>query len=135
VPATLTFTGKVISSSWREVTSGIPQGSVLGPLQFIVFINDMGNDITYNISLFADDATHSHSSENLLLAQGPIQMDINKLLQWGTEWVTSYNETKTEYMIVSRRQNPSIFDIYMNNSMIRQTPTHKHIGLIFNERA
>jgi hypothetical protein len=91
----------------------------------------MGNEITYDISLFADDATHSHSSENLLLARGPIQMDINKLVQWGTEWVTSYSETRTEYMIVSRRQNPSIFDIYMNNSKIRQTPTHKLINICF----
>ena len=68
-------------SSWKSVTSGIPQGSVLGPLLFVIFINDLPDNITSYTKMFADDtklfqALHSIDDKDSL------QTDINKLAAW-----------------------------------------------------
>ena len=82
-----------------EVTSGVPQGSVLGPLMFIIFINDIGNAIAENktIRLFADDALlyqqiKSHEDHVKL------QDDLNRLMDWAATWGMEFNPTKCYVM-------------------------------------
>ena len=122
-------------SKWLPIKAGIPQGSVLGPLLFLVFINDIGCNINFGLRLFADDATHSHASINLIMDEPEIQTDINGLIFWGNKWEVTYSEIKTEHMIMSRRANRTHLNINMNNAIIREVNTHAHLGLILNNKA
>jgi len=77
-------------SSWRTVTSGVPQGTVLGPLLFLLYINDIASDIRSELRLFADDCILYRAIKNrcdcLIL-----QDDITKLHQWSLVWQMTFN--------------------------------------------
>ena len=84
-------------SSWKPVTSGIPQGSVLGPILFTIFINDMPEAVDSLMKLFADDANIFKAIESI----GDvtlIQDDLNKLLGWSNIWQLPLNISKCKAM-------------------------------------
>ena len=70
-------------SGWRDVISGIPQGSVLGPMFFICFINDLPNDVKTNVFIFADDTKlFATVPEN----NAALQQDLSNLQKWSEKW-------------------------------------------------
>ena len=82
------------TSDWREVLSGVPQGSVLGPLLFTIYINDMPELAVTPIKLFADDTKlfgKSTSSQDT-------QYDLNKLASWSDSWLQRFNFNKCEVL-------------------------------------
>ena len=92
-------------SHWQTVSSGIPQGSVLGPVLFIVFINDMPNTVKSLIKLFADDAKIYKAIESVHDIS-IIQDDIDKLYQWSLDWQLPLNIGKCK-VIHFGRDNPN----------------------------
>ena len=79
------------------MTSGVPQGSVLGLLFFLIYINDLDNGIVSKISKFADDTKLYHSSRNpeeVLL----LQEDLNRLVDWANTWQMNFNIDKGAVM-------------------------------------
>jgi ribonuclease P/MRP protein subunit RPP40 len=84
-------------SEWRDVLSGVPQGSVLGPLLFLVFINDMPDLVNHFCKLFADD------TKLIAVIRDPtdkdiLQQDIDALVCWSQTWKMSFNERKCKVM-------------------------------------
>lgn len=82
-------------SSWVHVKSGIPQGSVLGPILFVIFINDMPNVVDCMIQLFADDAklfTNVNIRDEM--SGKSLQNDINSLSAWSEKWQLPFNISK-----------------------------------------
>ena len=80
-------------SSWEEILSGIPQGSVLGPILFIIFINDLPDEVMCTANIFADDTKLFHcinSQEYRVL----LQDDLNRLVEWSRQWQMSFNASK-----------------------------------------
>ena len=75
-----------ISSEWTEVSSGVPQGSVLGPLLFILYANDLPSEVSSFCKLFTDDAKLYKDLENLEAFE-MIQNDTDKLCQWTIKWL------------------------------------------------
>jgi len=92
---------KVVVASQKslelDVTSGVPQGSVLGPTLFLVYINDLPQQIKCNISLFADD-TLIYQTVNNQVEKETFQSNINLLENWASEWCMSFNVTKCSVM-------------------------------------
>jgi hypothetical protein len=94
------------TSEWKDVTSGVPQGSVLGPLLFVLFINDLPDSIANHIKLYADDSKiigiikSAADTENL-------QHDIDKAVEWTNNWLMYFNVDKCKVMHVGRANNKS----------------------------
>ena len=82
-----------VSSNPVAVTSGVPQGTVLGPLMFLLFINDMQEDLECNLRLFADDALLYHNITNDNDTQA-LQRDLDKLGLWAERWQMVFNPSK-----------------------------------------
>ena len=86
-------------SHWSQVWSGIPQGSVLGPLQFLIFVNDLPNWITTHIRMFADDTkiwTKIACSEDV----DKLQKDLDNLSSWSTRWLLQFNPEKCVHVVM-----------------------------------
>ena len=92
------------SSDWCQVTSGIPQGSVLGPLLFTLYINDMPNGVHHHCKLFADDTKIIATIKNGLdIAQ--LQSDIDLLATRANTWHMSFNVQKCKFMVFKNKTN------------------------------
>ena len=89
-------------STWSPVTSGVPQGSILGPLIFLIFINDIGDDLTSTTKLFADDCAlyrQIKSSNDTKI----LQNDVNRLHSWSQKWHLPLNTSKCKVMNITNK--------------------------------
>ena len=112
--------------------AGVPQGSILGSLLFLVYINDIVENIHSTIRLFADDTSLYIIVDDPLRAANQINSDLAKIHLWATKWLVSFNPTKSESIIFSRKQTkPYRPPIEMNQQQISEVNYHKHLGLIF----
>ena len=90
-------------SNWLPVSSGVPQGSVLGPLLFILYINDIGDNIKSTIRLFADDLIMYKeiiNNDDIRL----FQSDLDNLFNWSTKWEMNFNLNKCNVIKISKSQ-------------------------------
>ena len=101
-----------ISSEWTEVSSGVPQGSVLGPLLFILYVNDLPSQVSSFCKLFADDAKLYKDLQNLEDFE-VIQNDIDKLCQWTIKWLMFFNVNKCKILHIVK-DNPQ-FEYQMDD--------------------
>jgi hypothetical protein len=106
------------------------KGSILGPLLFIIFINDILTDINSTIKLFADDTSLYLIVDNPQETAQTLNNDLVKLHAWSTKWLVNFNPQKTETMTISRKLNkPHQPNLIMNNTIISTVTEHKHLGL------
>jgi len=84
-------------SRWRSVTSGVPQGSVLGPVLFLIYVNDLEDGIEHWILKFADD-TKLFAKINNTQEAVKMQNDLDRIVQWSLEWQMLFNVLKCKTM-------------------------------------
>ncbi|XP_071177655.1 uncharacterized protein [Mytilus edulis] len=114
--------------------SGVPQGSVLGPLLFIIYINDIAEQLTSLCRLFADDTSFSYSGHDEELIQSVVSRDLRQLDEWSRKWLMSFNPEKTEIMMFSNNEIQNL-NFTMNNKEIPIVRSHKHLGVTFRSDA
>ena len=88
-----------VQSEYRLITHGVPKGSVLGPLLFIIFVNDLPNSVSQStVDIYADDTTLSTSNlvSDLPVIQQRLQHDINKIAEWTSDNKMVLNASKTK---------------------------------------
>ena len=96
-------------SSLGTLKAGVPQGSVLGPLLFLLYINDIADDIQSLVRLFADDSSLIFSPTNPLEVEDRLILDLQVLDNGAKQWLVDFNPPKHEYMDISFRQNVRYF--------------------------
>ncbi|RUS70397.1 hypothetical protein EGW08_021841 [Elysia chlorotica] len=89
-------------SAWMEVLSGIPQGSVLGPFLFVVFVNDLPNCVHSTTFLFADD---TKLTTRVPGGAQTLQDDLDSLQQWSSIWQLKFNAEKCKVMHIGKDAN------------------------------
>ena len=116
------------SSEWTPVTSGVPQGTVLGPLLFLSFINDLPTGITSQLRLFADDCLiyRPISSIEDTIA---LQNDLDTLHQWSTKWNMKFNTDKCHTMRITLLRNTINADYHLGNSSLTMVSEYPYLGL------
>ena len=116
-------------SSEREISAGVPQGSVLGPLLFLIYINDIADDLESFSRLFADDTSLSYSSSNTQLIEDKLNSDLVKLQQWSLSWLVDFNPLKTKAVFFTNQPNLNPPAILFNNQQVEIIDSHKHLGV------
>ena len=94
-------------SDYREIKAGVSQGSILGPLLFLIYINDIVNDVNSCIRLFADDTSLYLIVEDPAMTADLMNTDPEKIHRWSENWLVKFNPNKTEQLIISRKANPN----------------------------
>ena len=119
------------ASKWMKVTSGVPQGSIIGPLLFLVFINDMPNSVSDSstLALFADDAKclrRIHSTEDCLA----LQSDIDKLTEWSETCKLSFNIQKCSITTLTRKRTPIYFNYTIRDQTLNRVESQRDLGVL-----
>ena len=77
--------------SWSDVLAGVPQRSILGPLLFLIYINDLSNGLQCNSKLFADDTSLFATVHEIKKATNDLNNDLTKITKWAFQWKMSFN--------------------------------------------
>ena len=98
------------SSCYGSVTSGVPQGSVLGPVLFILYVNDLPTTVHSNIKMFADD-TKLYRAINEPADAHLLQDDLNSLTEWSDKWLLKFNASKCKVMHCGSKNPESVYTL------------------------
>ena len=121
-------------SSIREIEHGVPQGSILGPLLFILFINDMPNIFPgAQFILYADDANIIIKGKTIKEIEDKINLLMRKLANWVQLNLLKLNTTKTKYMLISNVIK-SDFNIFINGNKIERVTHDRFLGVMIDEK-
>lgn len=122
------------SSTWLPTCAGVPQGSVLGPYLFLLYINDVVNNIDTNVRLFADDTSLFTVIENANSIQA-LQEDLYKIAKWSEDWCIILNPSKTTSMTFTRKRNSQPLDVKFDDQTLKDVKHHTHLGLTLTSDA
>ena len=115
------------SSGIHDINAGVPQGSVLGPTLFLLFINDLPDNILRSfVNIYADDTTlygcTSKDLDHVSLASN-LSSDLSNIVDWGKKWLVAFNSAKTKLLSIHHhKQVPTLPPIMMDNSVLTDAP-------------
>ena len=123
------------SSDWRYIKSGVPQGSVLGPLCFLIYINDITENISSSMFLFADDASIFRPIQDTSAREDSelINEDLKTIEKWASQWKLKLSIPKTVAIMFSRKRvPPTEHPLLLNNIPLKIVKFHKYLGITFS---
>ena len=127
-----------IKSEILRVLCGVPQGSVLGPLLFIIYINDIVRTSRLGCLLFADDAVLTSCNDSLKHLEKHFNIEIQKLHRWFVANKLTLNLSKTKFILFSKKREKKAkvkkFKIKINNYNIKQVSEMKYLGVILDNK-
>ena len=128
------------SSQEYPVNGGVPQGSILGSTLFLLYINDLPDDVICDIAIYADDTTlyskcdrASDLWQQLELAS-ELESDLRDTVDWGKKWLVDFNAGKTQLVSFDRSNNNGSIDVKMGGSILEEKSSFKMLGLTFSSK-
>ena len=119
------------SSAWCDVVSGVPQGSVLGPVLFNIYINDITTQISSPVLQFADDLKMFHVISKVE-GYHQLQQDIDNLVAWANKWQLNFNVSKCHLLHLGK---PHIYGSYnISGTQISTNDSIKDLGVIVDNQ-
>ena len=128
------------SSQEYPVNAGIPQGSILGPTLFLLYINDLPDDVICDIAIYADDTTlfskcdqASDLRQELELAS-ELESDLRDTVNWCKKWLVDFNAGKTQLVLFDWFHFTGSIDVKMDGSVLEEKSSFKMLGLTFSSK-
>ena len=125
-------------SNWGDISAGVPQGSILGPLFFLVYINDLTADLKCNVKLFADDTSLFTIVHDSNTATNDMNHDLELISKWAHDWRMSFNpdpqKQAVQLMFSKKKAEANHPVILFNNLPVMKVVEHKHLGLVLDSK-
>ena len=119
-------------SNWSSVTSGTPQGTILGPLLFLIYINDITNCVSSTVKLYADDTKICRQIVDPNKDPQLLQMDLSNLMEWARKWRLRFNADKCESMRITHTRDKSITQ-HMLDKPLKDVKSFKDQGVTISK--
>ena len=123
-------------SSWSNVTRGVPQGSILGPLLFMIFVNDLPSTVEQGTAvMYADDTTLYQCSSDAIGLQEKLTAGLVKIANWLCQNKLSMNVQKTQLLLLSRKRRAKDLEniqIALNGEVIKKQDCVKYLGVLID---
>ena len=125
-------------SQWGDISAGVPQGSILGPLFFLVYINDLAINLKCTVKLFADDTSLFTVVQEPTAAAEDMNHDLELIRQWAHDWRMSFNpdpqKQAVEILFSKKRQQIDHPVLVFNDIPVGKANEHKHLGVILDNK-
>ena len=124
-------------SSWKPILAGVPQGSILGPLLFLIYINDLPNELKSNVKLFADDTSLFTIVKDINESASILNNDLLLISKWAFNWKMLFNPDPTKLaqeVIFSKKRKLKLIQSCLNNIQVEKVPYQKHLGILLDEK-
>lgn len=118
-------------SSWSDVTSGIPQGSVLGPVLFTLYVNDLPDVVTGAVQLFADDMKIYRGIRSSV-DHDELQRDLDRLARWSETWLLPFNVAKCSTLHLGQGNPKRVYAI--QGMPLQQTRVERDLGVLVDDQ-
>ena len=128
------------SSQEHPVNAGVHQGSILGPTLFLLYINDLPDDVICDIAIYADDTTLYSKCDRAsdlwqqLEFASELESDLRDTVDWGKKWLVDFNAGKTQLVSFDRSNNNGSIDVKMGGSILEEKSSFKMLGLTFSSK-
>ena len=125
-------------SSWAKVEAGVPQGSILGPLLFLIYINDLSDNLASNPKLFADDTSLFSVVKNVDASNIDLNNDLKKIGEWAFQWKINFNRDPTKQaqkrIFSLKVQTTNHLSFLFNENVVPQATLQKHLGIFLDNK-
>ena len=119
------------ASDYAKIDCGVPQGSILGPLLFLIYINDLPEKLSSEVYMFADDTCLIDSVTDPIQSSLHLNNDLEKIDLWADQWLMKFNEEKTALVTFSSKRKKLTYPpVFFKNYELIPTESHKHLGII-----
>ena len=120
-------------SDATQATSGVPQGTVLAPLLFVFFINDLPTGILSTVRLYADDVI-LYITVNSIDDCHQLQKDLALLERWANKWQMTFNVQKCKFIRITLKKNPILYHYTLYDTIVQEVEHTKYLGLTIDSR-